>query len=75
MDGQIMTIKMDVFQSFVHHVNEVANKNSNALSVGGSSNNNRNSGAAIKISNRKIDADIERLSNQNDDSYYDDLMS
>ena len=75
MDGQIMTIKMDVFQSFVHHVNEVANKNSNALSIGGSSNNNRNSGAAIKISNLKIDADIERLSNQNDDSYYDDLMS
>ena len=70
-----MAIKMDIFQSFVHHVNEVANKNSNALSIGGSSNNNRNSGAAIKISNRKIDADIERLSNQNDDSYYDDLMS
>ena len=70
-----MAIKMDIFQSFVHHVNEVANKNSNALSIGGSSNNNRNSGAAIKISNRKIDVDIERLSNQNDDSYYDDLMS
>ena len=70
-----MAIKMDVFQSFVHHVNEAANKNSNALSVGGSSNNNRNSCAAIKISNRKIDANIERLANQNDDSYYDDLMS
>ena len=58
MDGRIMAIKMDIFQSFVHHSNEVANKNSNALSIGGSSNNNRNSGAAIKISNHKIDADI-----------------
>ena len=70
-----MTMKMSTYQAFIHHSNEVANKNSNALSIGGSSNNNRNSGAAIKISNRKIDADIERLSNQNDDSYYDDLMS
>ena len=75
MDGQIMAIKMDIFQSFVHHANEVANKNSNALSIGGSSNNNHNSGAAIKISNRKIDAEIHALANQNDDSYYDDLMS
>ena len=65
---------MSTYQAFIHHSNEVANKNSNALSIGGSSNNNRNSGAAIKISNRKIDAGINGLINQTNESYFNDLL-
>ena len=66
---------MSTYQAFIHHSNEVASKNSEAETVRGSNRFSRDHDAAIKISNRKIDAEIQRLSNQNDDSYYDDLMS